>query len=152
MKSTPKKTLAEIQWLFLDLNSFFASVEQQAQPKLRGRPMAVVPLMTNSTSVIAASVEAKLYGVKTGVKVSDAKRLCPELKLVVARHDLYVEYHQRILEELDRHYPVHRVESIDEMSFELDAERCELGRARDLAEQMRRGLRERVGECLLWRI
>jgi DNA polymerase-4 len=59
-----------------------------------------------------------------------------------------VEYHQRILEELDRHYPVHRVESIDEMSFELDVERCELARAIDLAEQMRRGLRERVGECL----
>ena len=52
-----------LKWLFFDLNSYFASVEQQENPALRGRPVAVVPARTDSTCAIAASYEAKLYGV-----------------------------------------------------------------------------------------
>ena len=61
------------QWLFLDLNSYFASVEQQDNPRLRGSPIAVVPMMTDGTCAIAASKEAKRYGIKTGTKIYDAK-------------------------------------------------------------------------------
>ncbi|MGQ0527051.1 MAG: Y-family DNA polymerase, partial [Alphaproteobacteria bacterium] len=56
---------AVLKWLFLDLNSYFASVEQQDKPALRGRPVAVVPMPTDSTCVIAASREAKIYGIRT---------------------------------------------------------------------------------------
>lgn len=75
-----------ISWLFLDLNSYFASVEQQERPELRGRPVAVVLVQTDSTCCIAASYEAKAYGVRTGTMVREALRLCPTLKLVEARH------------------------------------------------------------------
>ena len=66
-----------VEWLFLDLNSYFASVEQQERPELRGRPIGIVPLITEHTCCIAASYEAKVYGVKTGINVEEAKQLCP---------------------------------------------------------------------------
>ena len=83
------------KWLFLDLNSYFASVEQQENPALRGKPVIVVPMMTDATSAIAASREAKKFGITTGTKVYDAKRLCPSVRCVLARHDKYVEYHHK---------------------------------------------------------
>src|SRR5579863_8823605 len=70
-----------VNWLFVDLNSYFASVEQQVRPELRGRPVGVVPMMADTTCCIAASYEAKAFGVKTGTIVSEAKQMCPDLVL-----------------------------------------------------------------------
>lgn len=135
-----------LQWLFLDLNSYFASVEQQVNEKLRGRPVAVVPVMTDYTCAIAASREAKKFGVKTGTMIGDAKKMCPGIALVLARHDLYVEFHHKIIEEVERHFPVHAVCSIDEMALKLDPPRQPLEKALDLARRIKSGLRENVGE------
>ena len=88
----------ELNWLFVDLNSYFASVEQDARPELRGCPVAVVPMMADTTVCISASYEAKAQGVRTGTVVADAKRMCPGIVLVEARHELYVEYHHKIVE------------------------------------------------------
>ena len=63
--------------LYVDFNSYFASVEQQLRPELRGCPVAVVPMIAETTCAIAASVEAKRFGVKTLTNVADARRLCP---------------------------------------------------------------------------
>src|ERR1039457_3856659 len=68
-----------VNWLFVDLNSYFASVEQQVRPELRGRPVGVVPMMADTTVCIAASYEAKAFGVRTGTVVADARRMCPEI-------------------------------------------------------------------------
>src|SRR5437868_15119889 len=81
-----------VRWLYLDSNSFFASCEQQENPELRGKPLAVVPMLANTTAVLAASYEAKAKGIQTGTLVGDAKRMCPGLQLVKARHKLYLEY------------------------------------------------------------
>ena len=137
-----------VDWLFLDLNSYFASVEQQLHPELRGKPVAVVPVMTDSTCAIAASHEAKKFGIKTGTNIGEARRLCPELELVEASHDVYVEFHHEILKEIDRHFPVHVICSIDEMACKLDTPRRPLQAAVDLAKRIKRGLRERMGECI----
>jgi DNA polymerase-4 len=67
--------MQSLRWLYVDFNSYFASVEQQLRPELRGKPIAVVPVETDSTSAIAASYEAKAFGVKTGTKIYEAKRL-----------------------------------------------------------------------------
>ena len=75
-----------LRYLFVDMNSFFASVEQQDRPELRGKPVAVVPVMADSTSCIAASYEAKAFGVKTGTPVWEAKQLCPRIILVEGDH------------------------------------------------------------------
>lgn len=60
------ETEPRLRWLLLDLNSYFASVEQELRPELQGRPLAVVPLIAESTYAIAASYEAKAFGVRTG--------------------------------------------------------------------------------------
>jgi DNA polymerase-4 len=115
-----------LNWLFVDMNSFFASVEQDARPELRGRPVGIVPMMADTTCCIAASYEAKAFGVKTGTIVSDAKRMCPGIQLVEARHELYVAYHHRIVEAVESCLPVTAVLSVDEMACRL------MGRERPL--------------------
>ena len=71
-----------LRWLVLDLNSFFASCEQQENPELRGKPVIVVPTMAETTCAIAASYPAKAFGIKTGTLVHEARRLCPDVQLV----------------------------------------------------------------------
>ncbi|MEX0922502.1 MAG: type VI secretion protein ImpB [Rhodovibrionaceae bacterium] len=137
-----------VDWLFLDLNSYFASVEQQLEPRWRGRPLAVVPVMTETTCAIAASYEAKAFGVKTGTMIYEARKLCPDLVLAPARHDRYVEYHHKIIAEIDRHIPVERVCSIDEVACLLLGPQKRLAAAQDLARAIKRGLAENVGPCI----
>ncbi|TLD72269.1 impB/mucB/samB family protein [Phragmitibacter flavus] len=134
--------------LFIDFNSYFASVEQQMRPELRGRPVAVVPVITDSTCAIAASYEAKAFGVKTGTRIGDAKKMCPGLVCVLAQHDAYVHFHGKLKKEIDRHIPILRVESIDEMSCELYGRFHEESAAVELAQAIKAGIAENVGVCL----
>ncbi len=138
----------EMNWLFVDLNSYFASVEQEARPELRGRPVGVVPMMADTTVCIAASYEAKAYGVKTGTVVGEAKKMCPELVLVEARHELYVDYHHRIVEAVESCVPVTAVMSIDEMACRLMGRERPLLAAMELGRKVKRSIRENVGETL----
>lgn len=137
-----------IKWLFMDLNSYFASVEQQEQPHLRGRPVAVVPMETEHTCVIAASYEAKAYGVKTGTIIRDARRMCPALRCTLARHDVYVRYHHLILEEVIKHTPINKVCSIDELSSRLPPGKRTDEAARSVARNIKDGIRTHVGEAI----
>jgi DNA polymerase IV len=137
-----------VAWLFLDLNSYFASVEQELQPKLRGRPVAVVPLLADTTCCIAASYEAKLFGVRTGTSVGDAKKLCKGIELIEARHELYVEYHHKIIEAVETCVPVTAVMSIDEMACRLIGREQPLLAALDLARRVKQAVRDRAGSTL----
>jgi DNA polymerase IV len=137
-----------LNWLFVDLNSYFASVEQEARPDLRGRPVGVVPMMADTTCCIAASYEAKAYGVKTGTIVADAKRLCPGIVLVEARHELYVEYHHRIVEAVESCLPVTAVLSIDEMACRLMGRERPLLAALDLGRKVKKRIHDQVGPML----
>jgi DNA polymerase IV len=104
---------------FVDFNSFFASVEQQLDVNLRGRPVGVVPVVAETTCCIAASIEAKKFGVKTGTSVRDARKLCPGIVFVHAQHEKYVAIHEKAVVAVDRILPVKQVMSIDEMECEL---------------------------------
>jgi DNA polymerase-4 len=137
-----------VNWLFLDLNAFFASCEQQDDPSLRGKPVIVTQMITDSTSAIAASYEAKVFGVKTGTRVSDAKRLCPELLIVKARHQRYSHYHERVLEAVETCIPIEKVMSIDEVACRLTGKERQVPVARELAVKVKRTIKERAGECL----
>jgi DNA polymerase-4 len=136
-----------LQWLFLDLNSYFASVEQELRPELRDRPMAVVPLLADTTCCIAASYEAKHFGVRTGTQVGEAKRLCPGIVLVEARHEVYVDYHHRVVEAVESCLPVTSVMSIDEMACRLLGREQPLLAALQLAREVKAAVR-RVGTTL----
>jgi DNA polymerase-4 len=134
--------------LLVDFNSYFASVEQQAEPRLRGKPVGVVPMLADTTVCIAASVEAKECGVKTGTKVAEARRLCPAIEFVIARHELYIDYHHRAVAVVDSVVPVRAVLSIDEMDCELTGRWREPARALDLAHKVKSALAAQVGEHL----
>ena len=86
-----------LRYLFIDFDSFYASVEQQRQPQLRGRPVGVVPSIgVDTMSCIAASYEAKAFGVKTGTAVREARYLCPGIVFVEANHARYIKLHNKI--------------------------------------------------------
>lgn len=135
-----------LEKLYLDFDSFFASAEQQLNPALQGRAVAVVPLDSPHTSVIAASREAKPFGIKTGTSVREAREMCPDIVFIAARPDIYVKLHNRILETIERCVPIAAVRSIDEVTCTLLA--SEARKAADLAARVKRALREDIGPVL----
>lgn len=137
-----------LRWLFLDLNSYFASVEQQLDPALRGRPVIVAPVDADTTVAIAASVEAKRYGISTGTPVWEAKRKCREILIAPARHEKYVEFHQAIVAEIWKHIPVTHVCSIDEVACRLLDNENSAEQAVALAKRIKAAIRANIGECL----
>lgn len=105
----------------------------------------VVPVETDSTCAIAASYEAKAYGVKTGTPIWEAKKKCPDIICVLARHEMYVEYHHKAIEEINRHIPVTAICSIDEMACQLMRNEAAPDIARNIALSIKRGMAENLG-------
>ena len=137
-----------INSLLVDFNSYFASCEQQTRPELRGKPVGVVPMLADSTCLIAASYEAKAFGVKTLTNVGEAKKAIPDIQLVVARHELYIDFHHKAVAAVDEIAPVRKVLSIDEMVCDLPAGYKTVKRACELAGDIKKNLAEKVGEYL----
>lgn len=135
--------------LYVDLNSYFASVEQQANPALRGKPIAIVPMIADTTVAIAASYEAKRRGVTTGTMISEAKKLCPDLILVTAHHTRYVDYHHRIIDAVEQVIHVKSVNSIDEMVCDLTGSARHRDKAISIAHDVKQSIKERVGSEML---
>ena len=128
--------------LFVDFNSYFASVEQQENPALRGRPVVVVPVIAETTCCIAASVEAKKYGIKTGTVVAEAKNRCPELVIALAHPALYVHYHHRLMKAIDTCIPTQTPGSIDEVECLLMGREREPERAVEIAYRIKQSVKE----------
>ncbi len=136
-------------FLHIDLNSFFASVEQQLHPEFRNRPLAVVPTLADTTCCIAASYEAKALKIKTGTQVGEAKKICPEIILVEGDHSTYAEFSHKIAAAVERCCPVAHTPSIDEMVCQLIGREGEPPRARGIALSIKQAIRDDVGETLL---
>ncbi len=135
-------------FLHIDLNSFFASVEQQLHPEYRGHPLAVVPTLADTTCCIAASYEAKALGIKTGTQVGEAKRICPAIMLIEGNHSEYAAYSHRIAAAVERCCPVAHTPSIDEMVCQLIGREQEPPRARRIALEIKQAIYTDVGEAL----
>jgi DNA polymerase-4 len=135
----------EGQALFVDMNSFFASVEQETKPELRGKPVGVLPYLTDTTCVIAASIEAKQFGVKTGTLVPEARRLCPGILFLADNAATYRDYHRRIMAELDNLRCQITIKSIDEAYLRVPRDLT--SQARQLADEVKSSVR-RVGSTL----
>jgi DNA polymerase-4 len=104
--------------LHVDMNAFFASVEQQANPELRGKPIAVIG-SSGRTVITTASYEARKFGVKTGMAIWEAKRCCPQLTLVVGDNRKYTFTSSRIVEIMKEYTPLVEVFSIDEAWLDI---------------------------------
>lgn len=144
LESILRQQPADGHSMFVDMNSYFASVEQQVKPELRGQSVGVCPFLSSKTCVLAASIEAKRHGVKTGMRVTDAKRLCPDIILVEANPRLYRQYHRQIMAELDNTHCRVFAKSIDEAFLEVPTY------LRDQTHQIASEIKRRVNSVGDW--
>ena len=134
----------EIERLYLDFDGFFASIEQQVHPRLRGKPVGVVPFPdAQHTCVIACSREAKLYGVKNVMNIEEARERCPGIILVPQSPDLYRRAHNTLLSEISAVIPVDAVKSIDELTCRISP--SERGDPRSLGLRIKKRIADNIG-------
>lgn len=143
--NTPPK---DFQVLFLDMNSFFASVEQQVRPELRGIPVGVTPYVGGTGCIIAASRESKEYGIRTGCLVREAKKICPRVQILEARPALYTLYHKEIKKVIESFSPYFQPLSIDEFVIFLTLREQNSQAARKLGQAIKDRIRLKVGDFL----
>ena len=143
LKNKPK----DYQSLFFDMNAYFASVEQQVQPTLRGEPVGITPYTGGTGCVIACSYEAKDWGVGVGDLVREAKKKCPKIKIVEARPALYQLYHREILTMLESISPNATPLSIDEFVVKLTGSDMNFYNSKRMALDIKSKLKE-IGDSL----
>jgi len=142
------RKVGTIEKLYLDFDGFFASVMQQAVPRLRGRPVGVIPFPVegreaDTTVVIACSKEAKAAGCTNVMPVPEARAKCPDIILVPQRVDLFRRAHNALLNEIRCEIPIEVVKSIDEMSCRLD--KATIADPKGLAARIKDRIRRNVG-------
>ncbi|MDN5275043.1 MAG: putative DNA-directed polymerase [Candidatus Saccharibacteria bacterium] len=136
--------------MHIDLNSCFATVEQQARPMLRDRPVAIVNRRTESTSIVTASYEAKAFGVKVGMRVKDAKRLVPGLVTLESDPAKYRYVYHKMMSIMKRYSPHITMKSIDEGVIDFHVT-TDIIRDRDLVDvghEMKLRLRQEIGRAM----
>jgi DNA polymerase-4 len=126
--------------LHADLDSFYASVEQRDDPRLRGRPVIV-----GAGVVLAASYEAKAHGIRTAMGGRVARRLCPHAVVVPPRMSAYAEASKAVYRVFDDHCPLVEGLSIDEAFLDVRGMERIAGSPVEIAVRLRRAVRERVG-------
>ena len=133
--------------MHIDLNSCFATVEQQARPMLRGKPVAIANRRTDKTALVTASYEAKKMGVKVGMKVRDAKILCPDLVVLESDPSKYRYVYHRLLD-IMKDYSAHvTMKSIDAGVTDFHNTTAEM-QGRDLVEigmEIKQRLKDEIG-------
>lgn len=129
------------------MNSYFATVEQQANPFLRGRPIAVSGDPQSRTVICATSVEAKKFGVKTGMAVYEAKKLCPNLFFILGDPKKYISVTKNFLKIFKQYTEKVEVFSIDEAFLDVTdyVSRYPRG-ARDIVWEIKKQIKQEVGE------
>ena len=130
--------------MHLDMNAFFASVEQQSNPELRGKPIAVIGA-AKRTVITTASYEARARGVKTGMSVREAQQHCPELIPVIGNNRKYTWTSAQIMQLMLQFTPLVEVFSIDEAFLDLTGSLALYGSAERIAFLLKAAIRERFG-------
>lgn len=130
--------------IHVDMDAFFASVEQRDHPELRGRPVAVGGASGRGV-VAAASYEARRYGVRSAMPSATARRLCPDLVFVPPRFEAYREASRAIRAVFAQFTDLIEPLSLDEAYLDVTADRLGIGSATRIAELIRQGIRARTG-------
>ncbi len=131
--------------LHLDMDSYFASVEQQKRPELRGKPIGVSGKPGTRTVVAAASREAKPFGVKSGMATWEAKKLCPQIQFVPGNMRDYQKCTRTWLQIMRGFSPTLEIFSIDEAFLDITDTAERFGGPLKLAWQMKQKIREKMG-------
>lgn len=132
--------------MYVDMNSFFASCEQQDVEHLRNKPIGVITHPSPTACVIAPSVEAKKFGVKTGMRLPDCQQLCPHIIPVLARPFRYRQYHIMIMEVLRKYCDDVLPKSIDEAVMNLTSYKLVYKDFFDLARKIKDDIKAKCGE------
>ena len=130
--------------LHLDMDSYFASVAQQANPKLAHRPVGIIKALGRAC-VIAASREAKKFGIKTGTTTWEGKQLCPQIIFVPADFDQYFSVTKKFIQICSRFSPELEVFSIDELFLDVSQTQQFFGGVDNLVALIKKALEEEVG-------
>ncbi len=134
--------------MHLDLNSCFATIEQQANPRLRGKPIAVAAYTTPSGCILAPSIEAKKLGIKTGFRVKEGKMICPNLIVLPPDPMKYRNVHIKLKNILQNYTDKAVPKSIDE--FVLNLEGCPAFNKgmSNIAKEIKQRIKEEIGGWL----
>lgn len=134
--------------LHIDLNSCFAMIEQQANPLLRGRPIAVAAYTSPAGCIVAPSIEAKTYGIKTGMRVKDGKMLFPDLIILPPEPDKYRVVHLKIRNLLSDYTDDLQPKSIDEFYLNLEGYPAYKKGMLNVGREIKQRIKEEVGDWL----
>jgi len=134
--------------IHLDMDAYFASVEQQADPRLRGKPIAVTGKPKERSIVVAASREAKRLGIKSAMPIWEARRLCPSLQFVSGSASRYIAVTKRFLAILKNYTSQLEVFSIDEVFMDVTQEAGRYGGPAAMAKSIQSEFRESLGSCI----
>jgi DNA polymerase-4 len=130
--------------MHIDMNAFFASVEQQANPELQGKPIAVVGA-SHRTVITTSSYEARKFGVKTGMAIWEGKRVCPDLIIVRGDNKKYTYTSSRIVEMMKQYTPLVEVFSIDEAWLDVTHSLKLFGSAERIAYLLKAQIKQSFG-------
>ncbi|HQU32108.1 MAG: DNA polymerase IV [Planctomycetia bacterium] len=130
--------------MHIDMNAFFASVEQQINPAFRGKPIAVIG-SNERTVITTSSYEARAYGVKTGMTKYEAKRLCPHIVLVAGDTGRYTDTCRSLVEIYRQYTPMVEVYSIDEAFLDVTESIPLFGCAEVIAKKIKEDIRQKLG-------
>jgi len=135
--------------LVVDLNCAFASIEQQNDPTLRGRPLAIAAYATDAATIVSSSREARDLGIKTGMRVFEAKAIFPAILVREPDPPLYRSVSDKLIEIMHRHSPDVLRMSIDEASMNLAGTPGlkKLG-PEEVGRAVKQAIRDEVGECV----
>jgi len=134
--------------MHLDMDSYFASVEQQARPALRGRPIGVTGRPSRTSIITAFSREAKVYPVRAGMPAWEAFRACPNLQCVAGHPEQYLSVTKRFVSILKEYTAVLEVYSVDEVFMDLSQEVPSYDAACALAREIKHRFRGALGSCI----
>lgn len=146
------KTISELGFtiLYVDLNSCFATTEQQARPKLRGKPVGIVNRIAEHSTLIAASIEAKALGIKVGMRVEEAKAIVPNIIFAETEPSKYIYVHNKLKDILKSYSPNVVMKSIDEGLVDLSEAGKDVRNKtpRELALEIKERLKDEVGSYM----
>ncbi len=148
MNDNRLRTHTEPTVLFVDMNSFFASCEQQDNYWLRGRPVAVCVHTGPRGCVIAPSIEAKQRGVKTGMRLNEAMVICPDIVPIETSPDRYRTYHTKLISVFKRFSDDVLPKSIDEAVIDLTCYQLAYKSMPEVAQRIKQTIRQDVGDYL----
>ncbi len=134
--------------LHIDLNSCFATIEQQANPKLRGKPIAVAAYNSPSGCILAPSIEAKRFGIKTGMRVKEGKLLYPNLIVLSPDPWKYRTVHLRLRKLLSIYTDKLAPKSIDEFVLNLEGYPAFKKGIVNVAAEIKKRIKEEIGDWL----